>query len=153
MIEETTGNPEADNFHYIHLLLESLNKIGRLNLTVESIEQRMPTELFRLVERTSTEVEQRYRDVIRPRHNHKVKNKLDTGDDETRQAIISDFLSTLYSKFEAIAEGHRVVYDVITGISNREHITDKASLAGGFGELWKLYQNQVSQNDFLMQGG
>lgn len=144
LVEDITGNPEADNFYYIHLLLESLNKMGRLSLTVESIEQRMPTELFRLVERTSTEVEQRYRDVVRPRYGQDVKNESDIGDDETRQTIISDFLSTLYSKFEAIAEGHRVLHDVITGISKREHIGNTTFLAGSFGELWKLYQNEVS---------
>ncbi|KAI9791967.1 MAG: hypothetical protein M1816_003236 [Peltula sp. TS41687] len=155
MVEDTTSNPEADNFQYIQLLLESLNKMGRLKMTVENIEQRMPTELFRLVERTSTDVEQRYRDVIRPRHGQNAKNELDIGDDETRQTIITDFLSTLYSKFEAIAEGHRVVHDVITGISKREHIDDTTSLAGSFGELWKLYQNEIRTilHDYLATDG
>jgi hypothetical protein len=49
----------------------------------------------------------------------------------------------LYAKFEAIAEGHRVVHDVVTGIAEREGNRKPGSLTGGFKELWKLYQSEV----------
>ncbi len=144
MLEDTAGNPEADNFYYIRLLLESFNKLGRLNVVVESIEQRMPTELFRLVDRTYTEIDQRHRNTcgMQPGR-HKGGYSFGAQDDEGRQKIISDFLSTLYSKFEAIAEGHRVLHDVLEGMLKRENVKDTAPLTGGFKELWKLYQNEV----------
>jgi hypothetical protein len=143
MLEDTVGNPEADNFYYIRLLLESFNKLGRLNVVVESIEQRMPTELFRLVDRTYTEIDQRHRNTGGLQPGRKGGHGFGTQDDESRQKIISDFLSTLYSKFEAIAEGHRVLHDVIEGMLKRENVKDTAPLTGGFKELWKLYQNEV----------
>ena len=144
MVEDVSRNPEADNFYYIQLLLESLNKLGQLGLAVESVVQRMPTELFRLVERTNAEVEQRYRNAVHlnPK-SEKGKGYLDLQEDGLQEKILSELLYTLYSKFGAVAEGHRVVHDVITGILKRENVVDSAPLTGGFRELWKLYQNEV----------
>lgn len=145
MVDDASRNPEVDNFYYIQLLLESFNKLGRLNLAVESVEQRLPTELFRLVDRTNTEVGQRFRNTIRtPVRSRQATPSAVPENDDVRESIISDFLSTLYSKFEAIAEGHRVVHDVIAGILKRESTSNSASLTSGFNELWKLYQNEVT---------
>lgn len=144
MTDDTTRNPEVDNFFYIQLLLESFNKLGRLDLAVESIDQRLPTELFRLVDRTNTEIDQRHRNSIRTASKtRQAMHRMDAEDSDIRETIISDLLTTLYSKFEAIAEGHRVFHDVIEGILKRERVSDTTSLTGGFNELWKLYQNEV----------
>jgi Xaa-Pro aminopeptidase len=62
---------------------------------------------------------------------------------EKRGHVLSEFLWTLYAKFESIAEGHRVIHDVIAAIVEREGIPKSNSLAGGFKELWKLYQSEV----------
>ncbi len=106
----------------------------------------MPTELFRLVDRTYTEVDQRRRNATgAPSQGRRARFELGSQDDETRGAIISDFLGTLYSKLETIAEGHRALHDVIEGIVKREGITDADNLTGGFKELWKLYQNEVRE--------
>ncbi len=54
MVEDPTKNPEADTFYYIHMILESLNKLGQLDEAVSRIEQRMPMELYKVVEKTTT---------------------------------------------------------------------------------------------------
>ena len=146
MVDDMARHPEVDNFSYIQLLLESFNKLGRLDVAVESIEQRLPTELFRLVDRTNTEIEQQHRNLVRPSSGkQKGAHGFEPQDVEVRETIISDLLTTLYSKFEAIAEGHRVLHDIIEGILRREDVTS-VSLTGSFNELWKLYQNEVSQD-------
>lgn len=52
-------NPEADSFIYIENLLESLAVLGQLGSALDSIAQRLPGEIFNLVEGTLDEVEER----------------------------------------------------------------------------------------------
>ena len=65
-----------------------------------------------------------------------------------RGDVLCDLLWTLYSKFEAIAEGHRAMHDIISGIAKREGLRQSVSLTGGFKELWKLYQSEVFSTIF-----
>lgn len=142
MVEDASRNPEADTFHYIQLLIEALNKMGNLDIAVNQIEQRLPVELFTVVDKTNAEVDARYPSSPR---GFAQDNKSDSPTEaiEKRGHVLTEYLWTLYSKFEAIAEGHRVVHDVIAAIVEREGIPKGSALAGGFKELWKLYQSEV----------
>jgi len=53
------GNPEADSFAYMESLLESLAVLGKLGSTLDNVAQRLPGEVFNLVETTVNEVEER----------------------------------------------------------------------------------------------
>lgn len=152
LIEDAARNPEADSFYYIQLLVESLNKMGKLDAAVEAIEQRLPVELFRVVEKTNNEVDQRHPSSLRaPTRTTKGKIDLGINDDDVRAMVISDLLWTLYAKFEAIAEGHRVFHDVVVGVTERDHIESERNLTGSFRELWMLYQNEIRSllHDYL----
>ena len=144
MVEDASRNPEADTFHYIHLIIEALNKMGHLNIAVDRIEQRLPVELFHVVDKTNAEVDTRY-----PPHTRNQAPKINeaphlpTETDAERGRVLCEFLWTLYAKFEAIAESHRVIHDVVSGIVEREGIRKPGSLTSGFKELWKLYQSEV----------
>ena len=128
----------------MHTILEALNRMGRLDVAIDRIEQRLPIELFSVVERTNQEV-----DVRHPAHLRSVRNigqaKLFTGLEDIKggDGILHDLLYTLYSKFEAIAEGHRAVHEIVAGIVAREGLRGSNGLLGGFKELWKLYQSEV----------
>lgn len=52
-------NPEADSFTYMETLLESLAVLGKLGNALDNIAQRLPGEIFALVETTLDEVEER----------------------------------------------------------------------------------------------
>ncbi|KAH9486575.1 putative exocyst complex component sec8 [Psilocybe cubensis] len=52
-------NPEADSFSYMETLLESLAVLGKLGNALDNIAQRLPSEIFALVETTLGEVEER----------------------------------------------------------------------------------------------
>ncbi|KAI9826901.1 MAG: hypothetical protein M1832_005840 [Thelocarpon impressellum] len=156
MVEDASRNPEADSFYYIQLLVESLNKMGHLDQAVDGVEQRLPIELFRVVDKTNSEVAQRHPNSIRGASRRaKEKAIFGLGGSESRMAIVSDLLWTLYSKFEAIAEGHRAVHEVISGIIKREGKENAAALTGGFKELWKLYQSEIRSllHDYLATDG
>ncbi len=61
----------------------------------------------------------------------------------------------MYSKFEAIAESHRVLHEVIGGIAVREKVTKPETYTTGFKELWKLYQLEMRSilHDYLATDG
>lgn len=121
--------------------------MNRLDVAVDTIEQRLPVELFKVVEKSNNEVALRHPSILRayaPKKDGKPSIGAESND--LRAGLLNDLLWTLYARFEAIAESHRVVHDVIAGIVRREGIRDSSSatLTRGFKELWKLYQSEVS---------
>lgn len=136
---------EQDSFQYIYMVIESLNKLGRLDLAVDRMEQRLPIELFAIVDKTNQEVDQRHPGHLREQPKlEKGLIDFDLDGNSGRSQVLKDLLWTLYSKFEAIAEGHRALHDVVVGILKREGVRHSEPLTGGFKELWKLYQSEVS---------
>ncbi|RDW70332.1 hypothetical protein BP5796_08729 [Coleophoma crateriformis] len=143
MIEDPSRNPEADTFYYIELLVESLNKLGRLESAVNTIKQRLPVELFGIVTETNGEVDQKHPSSLRGGMGNTQAHTFNTRENGIRADVIYDLLWTLYAKFEAIAEGHRVFHDVVKSIVRREGVKNSSSLLSGFRELWNLYQNEI----------
>ena len=143
--DDASQDPESDSFHYIHMVIESLNKLGHLDVAVDRIEQRLPVELFAIVDRTNQEVDLRHPSHKRGPFNLE-KTLLEANGDQTTGGgvVLNDLLWTLFSKFEAIAEGHRAFHDVVAGIVKRERLRHPESLTRGFKEMWKLYQSEVS---------
>lgn len=118
--------------------------MDRLEVAVHRIEQRLPLELFRIVERTNSEVDQRHPESVWGRHLDKNHVSEGFGDvSEGHKSLLYDLLSTMFAKFEAIAEGHRVVHEVLSSIIKREGFGDATGLTKGFKELWNLYQSEV----------
>ena len=144
MEDDASTNPEVDSFQYIHLVLESLNKLGHLDAAVDTIEQRLPVELFTIVDRTNREVDLRHPTHLRGSSLDRGYLDPDLGSKNSQNDVLNDLLSTLYSKLEAIAEGHRAVHDVIVGIAKREGLGTRTNLSRGFKEMWKLYQSEVN---------
>ncbi|KAL3471405.1 hypothetical protein BJX99DRAFT_250495 [Aspergillus californicus] len=154
MVEDASRNPEADTFSYLQLLIEALNKMGHLDIAVDRIEQRLPVELFTVVDKTNAEIDARY-PLPRGSMAQDAKTNSPTELIEKRGHVLSEFLWTLYAKFESIAEGHRVIHDIIAGIVDREGIPKSNALADGFKELWKLYQSEIRSlmHDYLATDG
>lgn len=57
--EEASSNPESDSFTYVEMLLESLSILGRLVGALDTVIQRMPSEISSLVDATIDEVSER----------------------------------------------------------------------------------------------
>ncbi|KAH6892322.1 Sec8 exocyst complex component-specific domain-containing protein [Thelonectria olida] len=142
--EDPMKNPEGDTFYYISLLVESLNKLGRLQNAVETLKQRLPVELFGIVNETINEVDQRHPSSLR---GGSAKGEglhvYGTRETQMRADVIYDLLWTLYGKFEAIGEGHRVFHEAIKVLIRREGAGNNSALLGSFKELWNLYQNEI----------
>ncbi|KAI2641901.1 Sec8 exocyst complex component-specific domain-containing protein [Hypomontagnella submonticulosa] len=142
--EDPAKNPEADTFYYISLVVESLNKLGRLESVVDTLKQRLPVELFSIVNETINEVDQRHPSSLRGGSgNSQGLHIYGSRETQMRAEVIYDLLWTLYGKFEAIAEGHRVFHEAIKALIRREGAGNNSSLLGSFKELWNLYQNEI----------
>ncbi|KAK4148110.1 Sec8 exocyst complex component-specific domain-containing protein [Dichotomopilus funicola] len=142
--EDPHKNPEADTFYYVTLLVESLNRLGRLETAVDMLKQRLPVELFSVVNETINDIDQKYPSSLRG-GSHGSHGLHIYGQRETRMRadVIYDLLWSLYGKFEAIAEGHRVFHESIKALIRREGAGNNIALLGSFKELWNLYQNEI----------
>ncbi|PLW42165.1 hypothetical protein PCANC_08604 [Puccinia coronata f. sp. avenae] len=58
-------NPELDSFKYIESLIESFAVLGKLSLGLDTILQRVPVEVYALVETTLNEVDERHENTKR----------------------------------------------------------------------------------------
>lgn len=146
MNDDTPSELQNDSFRYIHVLLEALDRLGCLDVAVDRIEQRLPVELFAIVERTNQEVDLRH--PMHLRENILLEGViLQSGLQKarSRSVVLDDLLWTLYSKFEAIAEGHRAVHDIVLSVARRHGLRHPQNLTGSFKELWKLYQSEVRE--------
>ncbi|KAK7741054.1 exocyst subunit [Cytospora paraplurivora] len=142
--EDPARNPESDTFYYVALLVEALNKLGRLEAAVDTIKQRLPVELFSVVNETINEVDHKHPSSLRGISSGSgelhIYNNRET---QMRADVIYDLLWTLYGKFEAIAEGHRLFHESIKALVRREGAGNNPALLGSFKELWNLYQNEI----------
>ena len=148
--EDSSRNPEADSFRYILLIAEALNKLGTLEEAVDTIEQRMPVELFQVIERSNTEVQQRYPSSTRL-DIAKGKDVFDLKGSEIGQRVLDDLLKTVYARFEAIAEAHCAFHESMNYILRRDGSWSNARSTRGFKELWKFYQSEIRSilHDYL----
>lgn len=142
--EDPMKNPEADTFYYVSLLVEALNKLGRLQNAVELLKHRLPVELYGIVSETINEVDQRHPSSLRGGSAKSDGLQVySTRETSMRADVIYDLLWTLYGKFEAISEGHRVFHESIKSLIRREGAGNNSALLGSFRELWNLYQNEI----------
>ncbi|RHZ59662.1 hypothetical protein Glove_362g4 [Diversispora epigaea] len=145
-------NPETDSFYYMEIIIESLAILGRLPQALKAITQRIPVELYQLVDKTVAEVEERNADTIvimKTKKNDSLNGfSLESPENDTHMEILKDLLWTLYSKLDAVMQGHRFVIDVVEMISKRPEyakITAESQKIRSypFSEIWKPVQSEV----------
>jgi len=140
------GNPESDSFAYMETLLESLAVLGKLASALDSISQRLPGEIYNLVEATLDEVDERadygrrrsllsvstglgrvdglFTEGAEVGSRRKIKASslrlaaLESSSKQVEHEILKDLFWTLYSKMDAVAQGLRVINDVANRIGS-----------------------------------
>ncbi|CAG8528432.1 3435_t:CDS:10 [Paraglomus brasilianum] len=146
-------NPESDSFYYMEIILESLALIGKLPLALETISQNLPIEIYQLVDKTIAEVEERrtvdvFATMNTKKTDHMNRYFFDSPKNETQMEILRDLLWTLYSKLDAVLQGHRFILNVVERISRRPSYlkningTQKIRVYS-FIEIWKPIQSEL----------
>ncbi|KAF8316216.1 Sec8 exocyst complex component-specific domain-containing protein [Cantharellus anzutake] len=159
-------NPEYDSFTFIESLLEALAVLGKLVSVLDTVVQRLPAELFHLVEKTIEEVHERsdflrgiglsrfrsptvstavrtaaYTFADTPRSAHDASSSLrlivlEATSKESDLETLRDLFWTLFSKLNAVLQGFRVTYEVSNRISSRRDFKDSSGIQ--FGSLIPL---------------
>lgn len=138
----SSNNPESDSFCYVETLLESLAILGQLTTALDIVAQRLPVEIYSLIENTIEEVSERAefnkratllgsgssgrpatvfsssRSISQTTLRHA---SLESGVRPADQETLRDLFWTLYSKFDAVLQGLRAIFEVSNriGLVNR----------------------------------
>jgi exocyst complex component 4 len=134
-------NPELEPFSYIEALFESLACLDKTSEALDIIAQRLPVEIYNLVEATVEEVDERNPQqaygmstsrgqptLVRrgstisysPRIGSSQLTKpgfAKASSAEAREELLRDLFWTLYSKLDAVMQGFRVAFEVSVRIS------------------------------------
>ena len=143
----STAHPEGDSFNYIKTLILALRSLNQVHRAVESLTQRLPLEVYQLVQCTISEVESRHFIDVRSIHSgsRDQKSLNGLGKSETNLEVIADLLWTLYSKLAAVLSGHRIVHECILAIVKQVKGNGNLKDTMGFNyiEVWKPIQSEV----------
>lgn len=127
LIEDLEINPEADSYYYMRILVESLRLLGKLPEALIALQQRIPMELYYLLERTVDELEPTKYLYRKPRHQLKsfsTHNKFhhqpipfpDLVGSTTKEeftGILLKLFQLIFDRLEAIIQSHGFVLDCI----------------------------------------
>ena len=126
------------------LALRSLSQIHR---AMDALSQRLPLEVYQLVDKTIVEVESRHSIDLRNLVGRRREQRSFDGDghNEANMEVLADLLWTLYSKLAAVLSGHRIVHDCVLAIvkesKNKDNLTDTPE--HNYIEVWKPIQSEV----------
>ncbi|KAJ3108836.1 hypothetical protein HDU97_010108 [Phlyctochytrium planicorne] len=134
--EDLEMNPESDSFLYMGSLLESLYILGRLPDAMEIVRERLPVEIYYVVERTIQEVDRRTplsSDSAEEKH---LFDLIGSNTKAEQASLLRDLLFNLFVKLEAIIDAHKFIAS-FAGIKavNVEICSDK--------DVWSTVQNEV----------
>jgi exocyst complex component 4 len=141
-------HPESDSFSYIKQIVLALHSLSQVNRAMDTLTQRLPLEVYQLVDKTILEVKSRHSVELRNLRSKQrdlpslERSSESTGDSE----VLADLLWTLYSKLAAVLSGHRIVHDCVLAIvkefKNRENLKDTPEF--NYIEVWKPIQSEVA---------
>ena len=104
-----------DSTYYLEILVESLGLLGKFKDAMVTILQRVPLEMYQLIDKTIAEVNER-RNAAALKTIHQRDSNYDDEEDEKYLAtknneneILRDLFWTLFSKLESITQGHSTV--------------------------------------------
>ncbi|KAJ3123240.1 hypothetical protein HK098_002078 [Nowakowskiella sp. JEL0407] len=154
IVEDLDVNPESNSFHFMCTLLESLTLLGKLPTVLEIAKERLPLEIYFVVERTIQEIDQS--DLPRTA-NYRNKPKSFTPDlmnIESRQAesiILQNLLEKLYGKLEMILQRHHFLGYIISSHYQSQHYGILFADAYEINGVWQTIQSEVKAllNDYF----
>ncbi|KAI8818997.1 Sec8 exocyst complex component-specific domain-containing protein [Fimicolochytrium jonesii] len=147
--EDLEANPEADSFQFILCIMEALFLLGRVREAMELIRDRLPIELYYVVERTVQEADH---NVTIPLSKNdeppdrvlasRPPNLLGTTTRAVDAQTLLQFLWQLFRKFESIIQAHLFVQAILADFAGRQ--TDE-HLEGLYSsrDVWYSAQNEL----------
>jgi exocyst complex component 4 len=139
----TNAHPESESFTYIKNIVLALQSLSQIHRAMDTLTQRLPLEVYQLVDKTIAQVETRHSVDLRMGDRTQTFDgfRLHGVDSE----VIADLLWTLYSKLTAVLNGHRIVHDCVLAIVKESKTNDNLRDTPEFNyiEVWKPIQSEV----------
>ena len=114
---------------------------------MDMLTQRLPLEVYQLVDKTIVEVESRHTIDLRRLSGRRREQRLLDGfiSPESDSEVLADLLWTLYSKLAAVLSGHRVVHDCVLAIAKESKNSGSPANTPEYNyiEVWKPLQSEV----------
>ncbi|KAI9362487.1 hypothetical protein DFJ73DRAFT_756768 [Zopfochytrium polystomum] len=129
--DDADTNPETDSYTYMGTLIECLTLLGRLPEAIELLKERLPLEIYFMVERCIQETDARF--GLHQKSDRKAKSEADGNsmdligiEEKLRDAaILRDLLANLFRKLECAVMGHDFVLKSIKmRMLNQEEATN-----------------------------
>lgn len=155
----TEGN-EEDSLGYIRFLIETISRLNRLPQTFDYLESSANRELKKVVEKTTQEVYQRSPKAFLntdsdPSAPLNLFDDLSVWEDHAKLSVLKDLMWTLYSKFMAVLQGHRVVYEVSFAIRQGTVVdkstTNKKDASTMDHDIFSIFEKMLGQIHTIMQ--
>ena len=112
---------------------------------MDTLSQRLPVEVYQLVDKTIAEVEARHSIDMRARRGGRTREIRVFASGDGSEEVLRDLLWTLFSKLSAVLSGHRIVHDCVLGIvkeaKGSEDLKDTPEY--NYLEVWKPIQSEV----------
>ncbi|KAI7867284.1 Sec8 exocyst complex component-specific domain-containing protein [Spinellus fusiger] len=144
VMEDPDINPETDSYYYMEIIMEALAMLGQVPAAIETVQERLPFEIYALVDKTIADVEERHSEQyiisVTSRKNtldDSAMYCLDKANSETKNEILKDLLWTLYSKMEAVLRGQHFLETCARRIKKR--ITTK-EVSSDPQDIFHIYQ-------------
>lgn len=146
-MELQNENAEENSFYYIRLVIETLGKLGRLPNAFDILALDLPVELHKIVDKTITEVGQRFpkslTSLTSPKKSPYAMFEIGVEAGANSLVALKDLTWTLYSKFIAVLQAHRVIYEV-TQIIYDVGKQDKAALPSyDFAAVYSAVESEI----------
>ncbi|KAJ1505816.1 hypothetical protein HMI55_001435 [Coelomomyces lativittatus] len=146
---------EFDSLHFITLCLEALLWMGQLVEGLSQLKQRIPSEVFQLIERNVLEFKEKTWVFLPASYFHLMDTHAlrDLHAKEAKLLVLRDHFLTLFSKLESTMECHKLICNVVDVMAQRDRVSkfnmDPESLpVYTMGDVWTAIQNELQR--FLM---
>ncbi|KTW28876.1 hypothetical protein T552_01505 [Pneumocystis carinii B80] len=143
-------NPEVDSEEYIRMLTKALYLLDVFPVAIDIIVQRLPVEIYQLIDKTINEVEQRDLNLLQNMFpKQKSLNIIDTdfSEDIMKSEILKDFFWTLYSKLIAVLNRYNIMYIYISDLSSIQSEENEGITSGlvsfNFLNIWKPIESEI----------
>lgn len=149
-------HPESDSFLYIQNITHALYTMGKLPYALEMMSQRLPIEIYQMIEKTINEVKARRRSF--GFEGIPIKELLRTDAEEDYLEILKDLLWTVFSKWDAMLQAHRVLYDVVnllqTPSTSKTANGQRISTLYTFADVWQPIEAELKSilHEYLTEG-
>lgn len=138
-LSATNTGFDDDPYGYIAYLLEILSKLNELPRALDTLTQRHPTELHKVVLDVSDDVKARH-----PKLAKAEKSLVDFGMPvgDLNNIILQDFFWQVFTRFLLVLQAHRIVFEVSKRLSNLPE--DQFAHSGyNFVEIWKNVSSEA----------